>query len=79
MSQPEPRSRHSHFVPRTRDGRTATLAFILLFALCMPPFTHTVLNRIEPTVFGIPFLWVALFVIYALLIGVLVRALRSGV
>ena len=76
MSQPGYRS---HFVPRTRKGRAATVAFLVLFALCMPPFTHTVLNRIEPTVFGIPFLWVALFSIYTLMIGVLVRAFRAGV
>lgn len=69
----------SHFVPRTREGRAATAAFLILFAFCMPPFTHTVLNRIEPAVLGIPFLWVALFVVYTLLIGVLIRALRSGV
>ena len=69
----------SHFIPRTREGRTATVAFLVLFALCMPPFTHTVLNRIDPTVLGVPFFWTALFVIYTLLIGVLVRALRSGV
>ena len=76
MSQPGYRS---HFIPRTREGRAATVAFLLLFALCMPPFTHTVLNRIQPTVFGIPFFWAALFVIYTLMIGVLIRAFRAGV
>ncbi len=76
MSQPGYRS---HLVPRTREGWTATISFVVLFVLCMPPFTHTVLNRVEPTILGIPFFWVALFVIYTLLIGVLVRALRSGV
>lgn len=74
-----PHGYKSHFIPRTREGWTATAAFLVLFALCMPPFTHTVLNRIEPTVLGVPFFYAALLVIYGLLIGVLVRALRSGV
>ena len=76
MSPPGP---PSHFLPRTRAGRNATLAFVLLFALCLPPVTHTVLNRIEPVIFGVPFLWLALLVIYVLLIVVLARTYRSGV
>ena len=76
MTPPGPRS---HFVPRTRAGRTATVAFLALYALCMPPFTHTLWNRIEPTVFGLPFFWVVLFAIYALLVGILVRTYRTGV
>lgn len=69
----------SHFIPRTPEGRRSVVAFLVLFALCMPPVTHTVLNRIEPTVLGIPFLWVALLLVYVLLVGVLVRTYRSGV
>ena len=69
----------SHFVPRTPAGRRATVAFLLLFVLCMPPVTHTVLNRIEPVWLGLPFLWLALLVIYTLLVVVLVRTYRSGV
>ncbi|MDZ7778897.1 MAG: hypothetical protein U5R14_03030 [Gemmatimonadota bacterium] len=76
MSVPGPRS---HFRPRTRAGRTITVAFVVLFVLCMPPVTHTVWNRIEPTLFGLPFLWSVLLVVYVALIGVLVRAFRSGV
>ena len=45
----------------------------------MPPVTHTVLNRVEPTILGLPFLYVALLVIYTALIGVLIWALRKGV
>lgn len=68
----------SHWVPRTRDGRVAVVAFLLLFALCMPPVTHTVLNRAEPWVLGVPFLYAALLGVYVALIGVLVWALRKG-
>lgn len=76
MSAPGPRS---HLIPRTRAGRSATTAFVVLFVLCMPPVTHTLWNRIEPTLFGLPFFWTALFVVYVVLIGVLVRTFRSGV
>jgi len=76
MSAPRHRS---HFLPRTRAGRTATWSFLALYALCMPPFTHTVWNRITPSPWGIPFLWVVLLVVYVLLIVVLVRAYRAGV
>lgn len=76
MSPPGP---PSHFLPRTRTGRVTTVTFLLLFALCMPPVTHTVLNRIEPVMLGVPFIWLSLLVVYVLLIGVLIRAYRSGV
>jgi hypothetical protein len=78
MSAPGPVPR-SHFLPRTAAGRRATVAFLLLFALCMPPFTHTLWNRIEPTVGGLPFLWVVLLALYTVLVVILVRAYRDGV
>ena len=71
--------RPSRFLPRTRDGWIAMVAFGALFLLTMPPVTHTLLNRIEPSVFGLPFLYVALFVVYAALIAVLIWAFRRGV
>ena len=71
--------RPSHFLPRTRDGRIATIAFLALFALAMPPVTHTVLNRVEPWIAGLPFLYAVLTAIYFALIGVLLWALRRGV
>ena len=77
MSDDSPR--RSHFLPRTRDGRTATIAFLALFLLAMPPVTHTVLNRTDPSVFGLPFFYVALLVVYTALILVLVWAFRRGV
>jgi len=69
----------SHCVPRTRDGRIATVAFLVLFALAMPPVTHTLLNRVYPTILGLPFLYAVLLFVYLALIGVLVWALRRGV
>lgn len=74
-----PRPPRSHFVPRTRDGRAATIAFVALFALAMPPSTHVLLDRVEPTVLGLPFLYVALLAVYTALIAVLVWALKRGV
>ena len=69
----------SHLVPRTRDGRIATLSFLVLFLLAMPPVTHAVLDRPEIRVLGMPFLYVSLLVIYVALIAVLLWALRRGV
>jgi hypothetical protein len=54
------------------------VAFVALFMLAMPPVTHTVLNRIEPTFLGLPFLYVTLLVVYTALIGVLIWAYRRG-
>lgn len=71
--------RRSHWVPRTRDGRIAVTLFVAVFLLAMPPVTHVLLDRIEPTVVGVPFFFVALLAIYTALIGVLVWALRRGV
>jgi hypothetical protein len=69
----------SHFVPRTRDGWIATIAFVVLFMVAMPPMTHTVLDRAGPYILGWPFLFVVLFFVYCGLIGVLVWAYRRGV
>lgn len=69
----------SHLLPRTRDGRIAILVFVALFALAMPPVTHTVLNRLEPVILGLPFLYAMLLFVYVALIGVLIWTLRRGV
>ena len=71
--------RRSHWIPRTRDGRVATVAFVALLVLAMPPVTHTLLNRVEPSLYGVPFFFVALLAVYTALIAVLVWALRRGV
>jgi hypothetical protein len=68
----------SHYRPRTRDGRIAVVAFLFLMILVEPPVVHTVANRIEPWLLGFPFLYTYLLVIYSLLIGVLLWALRRG-
>ena len=68
-----------HFLPRTRNGRIAFVAFVLLFGLVIPPFTHTVLNRVDLSFTGIPFLYIALFAVYSALIAVLIWAYRKGV
>ena len=69
----------SHFVPRTRDGWIATIAFVALFLCAMPPVTHTVLDRADPWIAGMPFFYVTLFVVYSALVGVLLWALKRGV
>lgn len=62
----------NHFVPRTRLGRVALLAFVLLFALAEPPIVYLVANRIEPLLFGLPFLYAYLLFVYVALMGLLV-------
>ena len=74
----EPR-RRTHLLPRTRDGRIAVVAFVTLFTLAMPPVTHTLLNRAEPWVSGLPFIFVVLLAVYVALIGVLIWTFRRGV
>ena len=71
--------RRSHFVPRTRDGLIATIAFLALFVLVMPPVTHVLLNRTDPWILGLPFFYFVLLVLYCALTGVLIWALRRGV
>jgi hypothetical protein len=68
----------SHLTPRTRDGWIATVSFLVIFLLCMPPVTHRLLDRPDMWVAGVPFFFAALFVVYVALIGVLIWALRRG-
>ncbi|MDH3205639.1 MAG: hypothetical protein OEO79_03465 [Gemmatimonadota bacterium] len=75
----EPHIRRTHFLPRTRDGRIAVMAFVALFALAMPPVTHRVLNRAEPWIAGLPFIFAILLAVYVALIGVLIWTYRRGV
>lgn len=81
MSQPDaqyPRYR-SHFLPRTREGRIAALAFLVLLAFAEPPLVYVLANRITPWVFGMPFLFAYLLGIYLAMIVVLVWAAWRGV
>lgn len=69
----------SHFIPRTRDGWFGVIAFLGLFALTQPPLVFLVANRIEPRIFGVPFLYAYLLIIYIAMIGVLIRTARRSV
>lgn len=69
----------SHFRPRTREGWTATISFVVLFLLSMPPLTHTVWDRPDTWIAGWPSFFVYLLLIYSGLVGVLLWALRKGV
>ena len=71
--------RKSHFVPRTPEGRIASVVFVVLFLLCMPPFTHGVLDQPDVWIGGAPLLFRGLLAIYAALIGVLLWAWNKGV
>lgn len=79
MKPPDVSPRRSHLVPRTRDGRRAVTAFVVLFLFAMPPVTHTLLNRVEPWIAGLPFFYAVLLAIYSGLIGVLVWTYRRDV
>lgn len=78
MPHDYPRYR-SHFLPRTAAGRVAVALFLALLALAQPPFVHEFVNRVEPRVLGLPFLYVWLLAVYVAMIGVLVWAQRRGV
>jgi choline-glycine betaine transporter len=65
----------SHYLPRTRNGWIAVVLFLLLMVLVEPPVVHTLANRIEPWILGVPFLYAYLLVAYCLLIGVLLWAM----
>lgn len=78
MSQPPPRFR-SHYRPRTTAGWVAIVSFTILMAMAQPPIVHTLANRIEPSLLGMPFLYVYLLAVYVMMIGVLIWAMRKGV
>lgn len=69
----------SHYLPRSRDGWIATILFLVLMALAQPPVVHGVVNRIEPWILGMPFLYAWLLGVYVLMIAVLLWAMRRGV
>lgn len=53
-------------------------AFLGLFAFTQPPLVFWLGNRIEPSLAGLPFLYVYLLVLYLALIAVLLWARRRG-
>jgi hypothetical protein len=69
----------THWWPRTREGRIATIAFLALLLLAEPPILYAVANRIEPRIAGLPFLYAYLCVVYAALVGVLLWAQRRRI
>lgn len=69
----------SHYLPRTRNGWIATIAFVFAMALAQPPIVHGLMNRIEPWVLGMPFLFAYLLGAYVVGIAVLVWAQRKEV
>ena len=71
-------SYRSHYLPRTRLGWIAVLLFLGILTLAQPPIVNTVVNRIEPRVFGIPFLYTYLLLVYCCLISVLLWARHRG-
>ncbi len=74
-----PPSFRSHLLPRTRDGWVAALLFLGLLILAEPPVAHTLANRVEPWLLGMPFLFTYLLAVYLALVGVLIWALRRRV
>lgn len=66
----------SHWWPRTPKGRTAALVFLGTLALAQPPIVFAFANRIEPWVFGMPFLYAYLTAVYTVLCGLLVMVWR---
>jgi hypothetical protein len=68
----------NHFVPRTPRGKAVLALFVLLFALAEPPTLYVFANRIEPWLFGLPFLYGYLLIVYTALIGLLIWAHRRG-
>lgn len=68
----------SHYLPRTRNGRIATVAFIVAMALAQPPIVHGLVNRTEPWVLGMPFIFAYLLAAYTVGIAVLIWTQRKG-
>jgi hypothetical protein len=66
----------SHYIPRTRTGRIAVGAFLVLFAFTQPPLVFVLANRTDPWILGVPFLYAYLFALYFALIAVLLWAKR---
>ena len=70
----------SHYLPRSRSGWTAVLAFLGLMALVQPPIVFWVDTHFGSAwILGMPFLYVYLGAVYCALIGILLWDLRRGV
>ena len=71
--------RQNHYLPRTRNGRIAVGFFLVCFLFTQPPLVLWIANRIEPTILGMPFLYIFLLADYFILIAVLIWARWKGV
>ncbi len=67
----------SHYLPRTPRGWIAVVLFVGLMAFTQPPLVYLIANRIEPWLFGLPFLYAYLLIFYCVLIAVLLWAQRK--
>jgi hypothetical protein len=72
MSQP-----NAQPSPSASPSRWLYVALLVLFGLTQWPILAWV-NRIEPSFLGLPFLYVYLFVIYLLAIGLLILVAWRG-
>lgn len=73
-------STRSHYLPRSRNGWVALVAFLGLMALVQPPIVFWVDSHLGSRwLLGLPFLYVYLGAVYFALIGVLLWALRRSV
>ncbi len=73
------RGPRSHYLPRTRKGWTATVMVIICVILSQPPIVHGLANRIEPWIFGMPFLFAYLLAVYSAMIAVLIWTMSRRV
>ncbi len=69
----------SHYLPRTRNGWIATILFVSIMILAQPPIVHGFMNRVDPWVLGMPFLYAWLLGVYIALIAVLIWAYRKRI
>ena len=65
----------SHYRPRTWRGWFFLVYFVVTFALTQWPFIGWA-NRIDPLVFGLPFLYAYLCLVYVAILAGLLMLLR---
>ena len=73
------RGPRSHYLPRTRAGWIATVLLLVCMALSQPPVVHGLANRIEPWLFGMPFLFTYLLGVYVVMIAILIWTMAKKV
>ena len=73
------RGPRSHYLPRTRAGWIATVLLLVCMALSQPPVVHGLANRIEPWLFGMPFLFTYLLGVYVIMVAILIWTMTKKV